>query len=40
MNYGCPVVCSNTSSLPEVVGDSAYLFDPKSVRSISDAITK
>lgn len=40
MNYGCPVVCSNTSSLPEVGGDAAYLFDPKSVRSISAAINK
>lgn len=28
MAFGCPVVCSNTSSLPEVVGDAAELFDP------------
>lgn len=34
MSYGCPVVCSNTSSLPEVVGDAAELFDPHSVEDI------
>ncbi|MCR9084931.1 MAG: glycosyltransferase family 4 protein [Cyclobacteriaceae bacterium] len=28
MTYGCPVVCSNSSSLPEVVGDAALTFDP------------
>jgi glycosyltransferase involved in cell wall biosynthesis len=26
---GCPVVCSNASSLPEITGDAALLFDPK-----------
>lgn len=28
MTFGCPVVCSDTSSIPEVVGDAAELFDP------------
>lgn len=28
MSVGCPVICSNSSSLPEVVGDAAELFDP------------
>jgi len=28
MSFGCPVICSNSSSLPEVVGDAAELFDP------------
>ena len=28
MAAGCPVVCSNSSSLPEVVGDAAETFDP------------
>jgi len=28
MACGAPVVCSNASSLPEVVGDSGLLFDP------------
>jgi glycosyltransferase involved in cell wall biosynthesis len=38
MHYGCPVICSNSSSLPEVVGSSAVLFDPKSPLSIKAAI--
>ena len=38
MSYGCPVVCSNISSIPEVVGDGALLFDPYSVSSIKDNI--
>lgn len=28
MSLGCPVVASNTSSVPEVVGDAGVLFDP------------
>ena len=28
MACGCPVVCSNASSLPEVAGDAAILIDP------------
>lgn len=28
MVCGCPVVCSDTSSLPEVVGDAAFLLSP------------
>lgn len=28
MACGTPVICSNTTSLPEVVGDAALLFDP------------
>lgn len=31
MASGTPVVCSNTTSLPEVVGDAAWLFDPRDV---------
>lgn len=38
MNFGCPVVCSNTSSVPEVVGDAAYFFDPGDADSIRAAI--
>lgn len=30
MACGCPTACSNTSSLPEVAGDAALLFDPLS----------
>ncbi len=29
MARGCPVVCSNVSSIPEVVGDAGLYFDPR-----------
>ena len=29
MGCGCPVICSNASSLPEVAGDAAVLVDPQ-----------
>ncbi|WP_313483083.1 glycosyltransferase family 4 protein [Acinetobacter variabilis] len=35
---GCPVISSNAASLPEVLGDSAYYFDPKDINSIRNAI--
>ncbi|OQA35411.1 MAG: Glutamate-1-semialdehyde 2,1-aminomutase [Acidobacteria bacterium ADurb.Bin340] len=38
MSFGCPVVCSSTSSLPEVVGDAAELFDPANDAAIRYAI--
>jgi glycosyltransferase involved in cell wall biosynthesis len=38
MSVGCPVVCSNTSSIPEVVGDAALLFNPHSDGDIANAI--
>jgi len=38
--FGCPVLLSNTSSLPEVAGDAGVYFDPKSISSISAAIEK
>jgi glycosyltransferase involved in cell wall biosynthesis len=34
----CPVIMSNTSSLPEVGGDAAQYFDPMSQQSITAAI--
>jgi len=39
MACGCPVIASNTSSLPEVVGEAGLLVDPHSVEAIADAIT-
>ncbi len=36
---GCPVACSNTTSIPEVVGKAAILFDPNDVDDIANAIT-
>lgn len=38
MACGCPVVCSNASSLPEIAGDSALLVDPKNPVEVADAI--
>jgi len=35
MRYGIPVVCANTSSLPEVAGGSALLVDPLDVDDIA-----
>jgi glycosyltransferase involved in cell wall biosynthesis len=35
---GAPVVCSNSSSLPEIVGDAAVLFDPLDVEGMTEAI--
>jgi len=37
---GCPVITSNTSSLPEVAGDAAIYFDPTNKLSISSSIQK
>ncbi len=38
MARGVPVACSNTSSLPEIAGDAALLFDPREERAIAAAI--
>jgi glycosyltransferase involved in cell wall biosynthesis len=40
MACGTPVICSNTSSLPEVAGDAAVLVDPLDVAALTDAITR
>ena len=38
MSLGCPVACSDTSSLPEVAGDAAQYFDPTSAESMRAAL--
>ncbi len=38
MLRGVPVACSNTSSLPEVAGDAALLFDPENQEEVTAAI--
>jgi glycosyltransferase involved in cell wall biosynthesis len=38
MARGVPVACSDASSLPEVAGDAALLFDPRSEEQIAEAI--
>jgi glycosyltransferase involved in cell wall biosynthesis len=40
MAAGVPVVTSNVSSLPEVVGDAALLVDPMDAGAIADAIAR
>jgi glycosyltransferase involved in cell wall biosynthesis len=40
MYFGTPVVTSNVSSLPEVVGDAAMLVDPYSAESIADGMRR
>jgi len=38
MQFGVPIVCSDSSSLPEVVGDAALRFHPHDVSSIAAAL--
>jgi len=40
MSAGCPVICSNTSSMPEVSENAAEYFDPYEVESIMTAMEK
>lgn len=40
MRCGCPVVCSDTSSLPEVVGPAAERFDPRKPETIRVALER
>ncbi|MCW1971099.1 MAG: glycosyltransferase family 4 protein [Anaerolineae bacterium] len=40
MACGTPVVCANTSSLPEVVGSAGLLFDPADVRWLAQALVR
>ena len=39
MTAGCPVISSNTSSLPELIGDTCLTFDPYSLLSLEATIT-
>jgi glycosyltransferase involved in cell wall biosynthesis len=40
MSRGVPVACSNRSSLPELAGDAALLFDPERPSEIASAIER
>jgi len=40
MAQGTPVIASNCSSIPEVVGDAALLFDPNSPRELHDSLRR
>ena len=38
MRSGCPVVCSNTSSMPEIAGEAAKYFNPHDVEEMQTII--
>jgi glycosyltransferase involved in cell wall biosynthesis len=40
LGFGAPVLCSNTSSLPEAGGEATVFFDPADPRSIADAMQR
>jgi glycosyltransferase involved in cell wall biosynthesis len=40
MACGTPVICSDNSSIPEVVGDAAYMFDANNPEQLKAAIRK
>ena len=40
MNYGCPVITSNVSSLPEAGGDAALYVDPQNPEDIAEKMKK
>ncbi|MCA0246931.1 MAG: glycosyltransferase family 4 protein [Proteobacteria bacterium] len=40
MKSSCPVVCSNTSSMPEVLGDSGELVSPHSPEQAASAVAR
>ncbi|MFH1598100.1 MAG: glycosyltransferase family 1 protein [Patescibacteria group bacterium] len=40
MSYGVPVVSSNSSCLPEVLGQAAHYFDPLSIEQIISSVNK
>lgn len=40
MTYGCPVITSNVSSLPEIAGDAAILVNPYDVEELYQAMNR
>lgn len=40
MGHGCPVVCSNGGSIPEVVGDAGIYFDPNDQEELRAALER
>src|SRR5262249_4643639 len=38
MASGCPVVCSNRSSMPDVVGEAGLLVDPEDAKAMAEAM--
>ena len=40
MKYRIPVICANTTSLPDTINNRKYIFDPKDVLQLSNLILK
>lgn len=40
MSLDCPVICSTTSSIPEVVGEAGEYFDPNDIESLRHALER
>jgi len=40
MACGCPVISSNTSSLPEVIGEAGIMIDPNNIEDLKDAMIR
>lgn len=40
MASGCPVVCSNVTSLPEIAGDAALMVAPEDHEGLADAVAR
>lgn len=38
MSCGCPVICSNTTSLPEIGGEAVLFIDPQDPEMLAGAI--
>lgn len=38
MQSGCPVICANSASMPEIIGDAGLYFDPFRVDQIAETI--
>ena len=38
--YGCPLICSNTSCLPEIAGNAALYFDPNSFNDLNNKMNE
>jgi len=38
MSHGVPVICSEASCLPEILGDSAIYFNPQDINDIAEKI--
>jgi glycosyltransferase involved in cell wall biosynthesis len=39
MQAGCPVLASNRSSVPEVIGDAGILFDPGDIETVRSGLS-